>query len=362
MNRWLNWMGGESASALLEMQGVATRIHTYDDFVREFMDLARLAEAEGQLRKETFYIRGAEFFMLPGAPEKAAARQRFLRLAREWNDVSDADCHHVPYLGGMLPSYEFAPACDTARGTIVLHGGFDSYIEEWFPAVLALRDAGFRVIAFDGPGQGGALEEYGLTMTDRWEKPVAAVLDHYGLEDVTLLGLSLGGCLAIRAAAFEPRVRRVIADDIMTDFLAVTLRQANALMPFVVALRAAPVLNAFVYQGMRASLVVEWAVRQGMHVQGVRTPAKFFEAVRRYTTLPVSDLVRQDVLLMAGSEDHYVPLSQLPQQLAALTGARSVSARLFTREEQAQNHCQIGNIGLSIAVIIDWISERTESI
>jgi hypothetical protein len=99
-----------------------------------------------------------------------------------------------------------------------------------------------------------------------------------------------------------------------------------------------------------------------MHVQGVRTPAKFFEAVRRYTTLPVSDLVRQDVLLMAGSEDHYVPLSQLPQQLAALTGARSVSARLFTREEQAQNHCQIGNIGLSIAVIIDWISERTESI
>ena len=61
MNRWLNWMGTESASALVEMQLVATRIHTYDDFVREFMDLARRAEAEGQLRKETFYVRGAEF-------------------------------------------------------------------------------------------------------------------------------------------------------------------------------------------------------------------------------------------------------------------------------------------------------------
>ena len=62
---------------------------------------------------------------------------------------------------------------------------------------------------------------------------------------------------------------------------------------------------------------------------------------------------------MAGSEDHYVPLEQLPAQLKALTAARSVTARVFTREEQAQNHCQVGSFGLSLRVIIDWISERT---
>jgi len=121
-------------------------------------------------------------------------------------------------------------------------------------------------------------------------------------------------------------------------------------------------LNALLRAKMRSSLVAEWGIRQGMHVQGAPTPADYFEAVQRYATLPISHLVRQDVLLMAGSEDHYVPLNQLPQQLAALTGARSVSARLFTREEQAQNHCQIGNVGLSLRVMIDWISERTESV
>jgi pimeloyl-ACP methyl ester carboxylesterase len=33
------------------------------------------------------------------------------------------------------------------------------------------------------------------------------VLDAFNLDDVTLVGISLGGCLAIRATAFEPRVR-----------------------------------------------------------------------------------------------------------------------------------------------------------
>jgi hypothetical protein len=110
---------------------------------------------------------------------------------------------------------------------------------------------------------------------------------------------------------------------------------------------------------MRSSLVAEWGTRQGMQVPGVRTPAEFFEAVQRYATLPISHLVRGDVLLLAGSEYHYVPLDQLPSQLKALTAARSVTARIFTREEQAQNRCQIGNPGLSLRVIIEWILERT---
>ena len=33
----------------------------------------------------------------------------------------------------------------------------------------------------------------------------------YGAEDVTIVGVSLGGELAMRAAAMEPRIRRVVA-------------------------------------------------------------------------------------------------------------------------------------------------------
>ena len=33
----------------------------------------------------------------------------------------------------------------------------------------------------------------GLKMTHEWEKPVAAVLDFFELEGITLIGVSLGG-------------------------------------------------------------------------------------------------------------------------------------------------------------------------
>jgi predicted esterase YcpF (UPF0227 family) len=36
-----------------------------------------------------------------------------------------------------------------------------------------------------------------------WERPVKAVLDYFNLEDVTIIGASLGGYLAPRAAVFE---------------------------------------------------------------------------------------------------------------------------------------------------------------
>jgi len=66
---------------------------------------------------------------------------------------------------------------------------------------------------FEGPGQGAALEDHGLPMIPEWERPVAAVLDHYRLDDVTIVGESLGGGLVIRAAAFEPRISRVVSMD-----------------------------------------------------------------------------------------------------------------------------------------------------
>lgn len=55
-------------------------------------------------------------------------------------------------------------------------------------------------------------------MTHEWEKTVAVILDYLGSDNVTLIGISLGGYLAVRAASLEPRVQRVIANDVMLYF------------------------------------------------------------------------------------------------------------------------------------------------
>jgi hypothetical protein len=62
-----------------------------------------------------------------------------------------------------------------------------------------------------------------------------------------------------------------------------------------------------------------------------------------------------DALLLAGVEDHYVPFTRLADQVWTLTAARSVAARVFTRDEQAQNHVQAGSIVLSVQVMPDWL-------
>jgi pimeloyl-ACP methyl ester carboxylesterase len=201
-------------------------------------------------------------------------------------------------------------------------------------------------------------------MTYAWERPVKAILDYFQLEDVTLMGFSLGGGLVLRAAAFEPRVKRVIVDDILTDFFDVCLRQLNRAariaLKTLLRIRAEAPVNALMRSAMKNSLVVEWGIQQGMHVTGSNSPYAFLRAILDYRTAPISREVHQDVLLMAGAEDHYVPLQQFTQQIQLLPNARSLTARLFTRAEHAQNHCQIGNLGLSLMVATNWIERISQ--
>jgi hypothetical protein len=114
-------------------------------------------------------------------------------------------------------------------------------------------------------------------------------------------------------------------------------------------------VNALLEQHMQTSLVLQWAVMQGMLVMGTSTPYEFINQAQLYRTADVSDLLKQDVLLLAGTEDLYVPLEQFYEQIRTLTNVRSLTARKFTREEQAQNHVHVGNFGLSLRVMLNWL-------
>ena len=105
----------------------------------------------------------------------------------------------------------------------------------------------------------------------------------------------------------------------------------------------------------KKSPVAEWGIEEGMQVTGTSSPYEFFRKAKQFHTADVSTLITQDVLLLAGSEDHYVPTEQLYQQIKMLTNARSITARLFTRIESAENHCQVGNYGLALRTIVNWL-------
>jgi pimeloyl-ACP methyl ester carboxylesterase len=340
-----------------EPRTVAPTISTYDDWTRQLLAQGEQALAGGRALAGAYLIRTAEFFMTAGDPRQDIARDTFVNEVLAAYNIGPDHHHRVPYERRQLSAYRLAP--DRPGGRIVVFGGFDSYIEEWMPILVAMCSEGLDVVAIDGPGQGAALED-GIPMTPQWHKPVAAVLDYFDLDDVTLLGFSLGGCLVMRAAAYEPRVRRVIAQDILTDFNACYTRNAPGAARVLIQQAAhlpGDVVDIVLNRARRHSLLVDWGIGNAQRVFGVQRPSQVLAAVRSLRTDEVSPQLTQDVLLLAGAKDHYVPLRQLGDQLSTLNNATSVTARLFTEAEHAHNHCQVGNLGLALEVILDWLDD-----
>ena len=358
LNFEMNRFSTGEADMVEEMRSVGPRIHDLREYTREFLALGEAALERGEKLKGAYYLRSAEFFMFTDDPRRQPTRRQYIQLMREDFGLEAEDHCWVPYEGGALSAYRWTPP-PRPRGTVVVFGGFDSYIEEWFPMQRYFADAGYDVVLFEGPGQGSTVEDHHLPFTHEWHKPVGAVLDHFNLNDVTLLGISMGGCLAIRAAAHEPRVHRVVTDDICSDYLEVTLGglkpSARAELSSLLKLGANHIIDTVVDRAMKESPFAEWAVHNGMLVFGSDTPSGYLGQLHLYRTDDVSPLVEQDVLLLGGAEDFCIPLHQFHDQIRTLTRARSVTARLFTRKEQAQQHVQVGNLGLQFRVIKDWI-------
>jgi pimeloyl-ACP methyl ester carboxylesterase len=356
LNRFYGWVGDESM--LTEMREAVAYVNDYPTFTKVILDLGEKALARHEVRKGAYYLRLAEFFMFTNDPRKLPTRQRFVDQLLGDLQIASSAYSRIPFGTGWLPAYRLTPT--KPKGTLVVFGGFDSYIEEWLPAALVFRDAGYDTILFEGPGQGAALQLAQLPMIPEWEQPVKAVLDFFLCDAVTLLGFSFGGCLGIRAGAFEPRVRRVIAYDVCTSALGFLLSPVppqvrQELLEWIDADNESAV-NTFFANAMAKSLFVDWGTQHGMHNAGVKTPYEMLKHFQKYETASISSRLTGDVLLMAGAEDHAIAVHELPDQIATLTHVRTLTARLFTRAEQAQNHCQVGNYGLAFRVMIDWMT------
>jgi pimeloyl-ACP methyl ester carboxylesterase len=369
LNRWL----GPLPAA--ELRAAALRIASLGDWKTVMLELAERAEHDAEVaddqararertRAAAFFYRAVEFFLDPADADKDRVYRRFVELF----DRSVAGIPHrrerIAFDGAWLPAILLAARDGgPARATILFHGGFDSLQEELFDWALVFAEGGYDVVLFEGPGQGAALRDHGMVMRPDWERPVAAVLDHFALERATLLGISLGGYLAPRAAAFEPRIERVIVCDVLDDFFECFAARAGE--PVVRALTqlietgARAEVNAVLQRIMIDTPPTGWAIRHGMHVAGAADPYEFLLWLREMKTAPFSDRITQDVLLLAGAEDHIVPLDQLWRQARNLPNARSLTVRLFTAAEQASQHCQIGNVGLALDFARSWLDFQT---
>jgi len=351
LNRWLA-IGQARYEDMLE---AGRNIQKYADWKPEMIRIAEKAVRENRLMNAAIYYRSAEFYTHYLDPDKELLYDKFRDL---FNDAF-ADDHiqrfEIPYEGSYLSAIKVPPVGEK-KGTIVLHGGYDSFLEEWYLMLKHLANAGYEAIGFEGPGQGAALIKAGLAIDIKWEKPTSTILDYFSLDEVTLFGLSMGGWLCLRAAAFEPRIKRVVASGHAIHYMDIVPSAIGWMFEFF--MKYEDLFNKSAYWKMAKNPRMKWEIGNTMRITKSTTP---FEGAQLNLSLSRENMcaerIKQDVLLFSGENDHFIPIRLHARQVEALVHAKSVTDIVFTQEDQAQNHCQVGNIGLALDMLVQWIEE-----
>ena len=362
LNRVINWDGGR----LEDVLPVAGRIKSSADWKRELIALGDVAMRENRIQNAIAYYRMSEFFMYDGDPDKKAYYEKATELFYQYyadyfeGDHPRIEKLEVPYENVKLPVMHVVPD-GKSKGTILLHGGNDSYLEEFLFTVLYLQEQGFEVYMFEGPGQGGVIRLQGMHFTHEWEKPVKAVLNFFHLEDVTIIGISLGGYLSPRAAAFDKRITKVVAWSVFPCFQDVIVgMQKPAIQKMFylfMKIHARSLINFVFGRKAQKEPVIDWGLKHGCYAYEAKDAYEYALKLKLYDIEPIADRITQDVLIVGANQDHFIDYRLIGREINMLTNAKSLTFRLFTDKEDAQNHCNVGNGKIVLDMICGWIEQ-----
>ncbi|AHI01825.1 alpha/beta hydrolase family protein [Kutzneria albida] len=329
----------------------------------------RVSARRGFMRAANYY-RSAEFFLhgTPEDPRIEAAYDRSVQCWRAALELFDTPARpvRIPFEGTTLSGYLYlVDDSGLPRPTVIVNNGFDGTAEEtYFLGAGAALERGYNVLTFDGPGQGEAIHKQGLHFRTNWESVLGPVIDfaqslsEVDGERIALYGISMSGLLAPRAAAYEPRIKAVIAFDGVYDMAEMfTARIGMDREQVLAMLRAesAPEVDTALEELIKNSSTMRWAISHGQWVTGTASPRQFLAAFCEYTLADgVAELVSCPTLVCSAASDGF--FSGQPEQLYQhLTCEKRLVE--FTVEEGADEHCQSGAAALAGQRIYDWLDE-----
>lgn len=326
----------------------------------------KVSAREAFLRSHNYYRTG-EFF-LDGTDERRM--QNFERSVEAFEQgMALLDSHyevvHIPYEGTHLKGY-FYGALDDPKGqlnkrpVLVFIGGYDSTLQElYFCGAAAAIKRGYHCLVFEMPGQGEALRKQKLFMRHDAEVPVKAALDfleqrpEVDMDRLALLGMSLGGYFAPRAAAFEERIKACVAFNVFYDTFESTLNQNPQLSQVLQLPEEQREQMLAVAEQHNSNL--RWMLNNGKWVFGLEHRYELFKEMKKASLRGIAGQIQCPVLLTMGETDHFVSQDQLQTLLEEIQAPKTV--RVFTIEEGAEEHCQEGNHSLFHQVMFDWLDE-----
>lgn len=329
----------------------------------DFLAQGRIISARQEFFKASNYYRTAEFFLHtnPRDPRIVASwkksRDSFMKAA----ELADQPILpvRIPFEGTTLPGYLcLVDDSGAKRPLLIVHSGFDGTAEEiYFEAAYFALKRGYNVLLFEGPGQGGVIRAQNIPFRPNWETVVTPVVDfavtrkEVDANRISLMGISFGGYLAPRAAAFEKRIAACIANGGVYDFFMAARLPPEAAKNLDTPQGAEEIDDAILNR-MKSDHSFRWSIAHGLFTFQARTPSEWLRMTRLYTMKDVAEKITCPVLIVDSEGDRDMP-GQAPKLFAALTSRKDFM--LFTREEGAEEHCQMGAVVISNARILDWL-------
>ena len=197
LNRWYSL----GYSRKEDIEKIGKNIRSFEDYISEFQMASEIAIKENRLKNAATYLRASEFLIEPTDRRKIPTYQNFIELFDKAFADKGFERHKIPYNGSYLSSIKIPCKMTKKKGTIIGIPGFDAFIEEFYCIWEHFSENGYDFIAFEGPGQGGSRRIFNQYFDHDYEKPTKAVLDYFQINDVTALGVSMGGYWIMRASS-----------------------------------------------------------------------------------------------------------------------------------------------------------------
>lgn len=333
----------------------------------EFLKNGHKKSAKEAFFRASNYYRTAGFFLIQNPKDP--------QLIENWENSRNAFLKAIPFAENpiqylripfeetTLPAYLcLVDDSDKTRPLLIVHSGFDGTAEEiYFEIGKMAVERGFNVLLFEGPGQGEMIRKHNIKFRPDWETVVSPVID-YALElpqtdpeNIALVGISFGGYLAPRAAAYDDRIKVCVANGGIYDFYDNMIKKnPPGIEKIIFDAEASKQYDQSILSKLGKNPTFDFFYWNGMYTFGAQTPSELMRMLKPYHLRNVADKIKCKMIVVDSEEDKSLP-GQAHQLFEALNFPKEYL--LFTKEEGAAEHCQMGAVMISSERILNLLEE-----
>lgn len=379
-----------NAAQIGEVLTVFNRVHahgdTYAAYAEQFQRMADDVAAKGRaalhadhrVSARDFMLRAAEyyaqaiFYVLAikgaGRPQEArlyrAMEACFATAARLFDPAFERVA--IPYEHTTLPGWFLTPPGKRMRRpTVIFNNGSDAQnIDLFVEGAYAVTERGWNALIFEGPGQGASLFLRGMPFRPDWEAVVTPIVDWVrGRDDVDrrrvmLTGVSFGGYLVPRAAAYEHRLAAVAVDPGVTDgFKSWSSSLPKSLLELLDAGQKAEFNKIWAEVLPHLSVNERFEIAKRTEIYGNGSFYDQMKLAQQFVlTEPIVQRITAPTLVTQAQDETFYP----GMSTILMGWLRNNPKHLvhFTVAEGAQFHCEVMAPTLRNDTILDWLQDN----